>query len=432
MMSDPSETVLAEHGAGQNGTEEAPAAVDHSPGYIDTTTIAAEVAGLAGRNSSAVLDFDAVFDLYMAQNTKAWGHDRASTVGASEVWQCLRKVWFDKRGQEFGFEKDPDHEENYGAMERGNLIENYYVVPGLRLALPKLPTLPEGVELLLGGSNQQTIVLGKNSATPDGIIKGLTPGPLTIRGGKQEIFIPDIKADCIVLEIKSIDPRATLLEEKEKHHGQTQVQLGLIREMTEFKPFFSIVLYIDASFLTVTPFVVEFDEKYYATSKVRALDVYRINDPMMIMPEGRFRGECDTCPWRKPCGTMTTNNIPARKVSDPVAVAEADPLVVDYFRIKKEYEDMEVRLKVAQEAVKETMMDHNTRSLKGATWSATWYPVKGRITIDTKRLAEDFDLTPYEKEGAPHDQIRITEHLPDTAQKKTRKTKLKKESNANE
>lgn len=383
-------------------------------------------ARITHRNDGTLLDFDVVFDLYMAseEKQKAWEHDRSKTVGASEVWACLRQVWYDKRGAEFGFEPD-ESDENWGAMERGNLIENHYVVPGLRLALPKMKTLPEGVELLLAGSDQKTIVLGKNSATPDGVIKGLTPGPLTIKGGKQEIYIPDIGADCIVLEIKSIDPRATLLEEKDRHHGQTQVQLGLIREMTKYKPRFAVVLYIDASFLTVTPFVIEFDEAAYAVAKQRALDVYRINDPLMIMPEGRFVGACAECKWRAPCGSAVIDSMAAKGVTtqDPRAIAETDPLVHDYLIAKKAYDDAEIRVAVSKEAIKESLLDHKVSTLTGANWRVSWFPVKGRKTLDQKRLAEDFDLAPYMKEGLPHEQLRVTEHLPDTAEKKTRKKK---------
>lgn len=379
------------------------------------------------RNGGTLLDFDVAFDMYMAANEKTWEHDRSLTVGASEIWACLRQVWYEKRGHEFGFEPAED-DGNWGAMERGNLIENHFVVPGLRLALPKMATLPEGVELLFGGSDQKTLVLGKNSATPDGVIRGLTPGPLTIKGGKQEIFIADIKSNCIVLEIKSIDPRSTLLEEKTRHHGQTQMQLGLIREMTEFKPMYAVVLYVDASFLTMTPFVVEFDEKSYAVGKQRALDVYRINDPLMIMPEGRFVGACDTCKWRGPCGAAVIGSMAAKGVTtqDPRAIEETDVLVQDYLAAKKAYDDAELRVEVAKEAIKESLLDHRVSTLTGNNWRVSWYPVKGRKSLDQKRLAEDIDLEPYMKEGQPHEQLRVTEHLPDTAEKKPRKTKAKK------
>jgi hypothetical protein len=378
---------------------------------------------VSGSNSGGpVLDFDEVFNAYMAGNQKAWAHDRGSTVGASEVWDCLRKVFYEKRAAELGFQPD-EKDASWGAMERGNLIENHFVVPALRLALPKMPSLPDGIELLLAGGDQKTLVLGKNSATPDGVIRGLTPGPLTIRGGKQDIFIPDIKSDCIIVEIKSIDPRATLLEERAKHHGQTQVQLGLIREMTEFKPYYSVVLYIDASFIDhVTPFVVEYDEKQYAVAKERAAAVYAHTDPMMFMPEGRFTGACEHCRWRTACGSSVIAAIPPKnaKLARPEAVAETDPLIRDYFAARAAYKEAERRLEITKEHIKEALLDNNVRSMAGDGWKATWFSVAGKKKLNTEKMeADGIDLSKYEEEGAPHDQLRITEHLPDKPKKST-------------
>lgn len=377
-------------------------------------------------DGTPVLDFDVAFDMFMAANEKTWAHDRSQTVGASEVWACLRQLWYDKRAKEFGIEPNEGSEDSgsWGAMKRGDLIENYHVVPALRLALPKMPDLPAGVELLFAGDDQKTIVLGKNSATPDGLIKGLKPGPLWIKGGKQEIYIEDIDSDCIVLEIKSIDPRATLLEEKARHHHQAQMQLGLIREMTPYKPKFAVALYIDASFLTTTPFVVEFDENAYRTGKQRALDIYAVNDPLMIVPEGRFRGDCSNCKWSSACGTATLGAIPEKKSkATPEAIEATDPLVQDFLAAKKAYADAELRVEEAKERIKEAMMDFKVSSMAGGNWKATWFSVKGRTKLNTAKMEEDgIDLSKYQEEGPAHDQLRVTEHLPDKP-KKPRKTK---------
>lgn len=359
---------------------------------------------------SQIIDFNHLFDAYMAANQKVWVHDRSLTVGASEVWGCMRKTWFEKRGKLLGFSPDEDYQDTWGALERGNLIENYFVVPALRLALPKMQSLPEEVTLLLAGDDQKTLVLDKSSATPDGLITGLQPGPLWIRGGDQDIYIPDIGSDCIVLEIKSIDPRVSLIEERAKHHGQTQVQIGLLRELTEYRPLFSIVLYVNASFLNhVTPFVVPFDPEMYETAKARALDVWRVDDPMMVRPEGRFNGDCAHCKWQQACGQSTVDAIPAAKVSKPETVSALNPKVAVYLDARKEFDAAEKRLKQAQEDIKEVMLDHATRAVEGASWKATWFPVKGRMTLDQKALAKDVDLTPYMREGNPHDQLRITQ-----------------------
>lgn len=356
------------------------------------------------------LDFSAIFDRYIAQNQKVWKHDRSTTVGASEVFNCLRSLVYDKRHREFKIEPPDASDQKWGAMERGNIIENAFVVPGLHAGLP-----PE-LHLELAGEQQDTLVLDRNSATPDGIITGLKPGPLRIKGCDQDIFIPDIRSDCIALEIKSIDPRVPLLEEKARHHGQSQVQLGIIRELTPYKPFFAVVLYIDASFIDkITPFVVEFNPDIYAEAKRRAHDVWSVNDPMMVVPEGRFTGQCEKCRWAGPCNKQTLASIPAasNELEDPTAIDEMDPLVREYLRLKKEHQDAEALYEQAKERIKEALMDFKVRKVDGPEWGVTWFPVKGKTYLDQDAVkAAGIDLTPFYRSGDGHDQLRVTPRLP--------------------
>src|SRR5690606_31829838 len=131
----------------------------------------------------------------------------------------------------------------------------YHVVPAMEY-------LPAPAKLTMGGSVQETIVLGRNSATPDGLIVGLDKEPLSLYG------IENIRSNCVVLEIKSIDPRVNLKEEKDIHHGQTQVQMGIIRETTKFRPNYAVIIYVDASFLdNIKVYVVEFDAKKWEVAK---------------------------------------------------------------------------------------------------------------------------------------------------------------------
>lgn len=361
-----------------------------------------------------VIDFDAIFARYMAGNKKVWEHDRSSTLGASENFSCLRQGWFNKLGPKHGFvpDEEPDAKP-FGAMERGNLIEKYYLVPGIRAGLP------EGMSLLMAGDDQPTLVVERLSATPDGLITGLRPGPLRIVGGDQDILIPDIRSDCIVIEFKSIDPRATLVEERAKHHGQTQIQIGAIREKTEWKPYYSVILYVDASFIDrFTPFVVEFDEAIYAAAKRRAHDLWTISDPMMVVPEGRFSGACATCPWKTACMSVTIDSIPKyEEPSNPEALAAVAPLVADVLRLRKESEDIEQRYKEAQERVKEVLLDHGTKKLSGDEWNVSWGPVQGKEALDTAAMeADGIDLSKYKRRGQGHDRLYVTPKV-----KKTKK-----------
>src|ERR1035437_1861543 len=78
------------------------------------------------------LDFVSIFSEYIAANQKEWAHDRAKSVGASEVFGCLRQMWFRKFGEKNGFAVDEDADEDWGAMQRGKILEAHFVVPPIR------------------------------------------------------------------------------------------------------------------------------------------------------------------------------------------------------------------------------------------------------------------------------------------------------------
>lgn len=373
--------------------------------------------------SEFTLDFDEIFNRFIEANQKSWAHDRGLTLGASEVFDCIRKSFFNKRGAEFGFEPDDDYDEDWGALTRGNLIENYHVAPAMR------DYAPEGVKVLYTGDDQVTLVLDRSSATPDGLITGLPKGcTLRIKGGNQDLTIDNIISDCVCLEIKSIDPRATLLEERAKHHGQTQVQLGLFHEKTEYRPYYSIVLYVDASFLSkVTPFVVAYDPEIYKVAKLRAASIWEKSNPFEFTPEGRFSNSCVHCKWRGACGTASVSAIPSFDTdehSTPETIENMDGLVQRFLQAKQDAEDAEKDLELAKEEIKKFLNSRNVRKMRGPGWAVTWFGQDGKKTLDTKKMQEDgIDLEAYQKEGNPFDVLRITPRLEETADKPKRSRK---------
>lgn len=391
------------------------------------------------------LDFQAMFAAHVAATQKEWTHDRSKTVGASEVFRCLRGVWFRKRGSEFtiltpsGLEvvedgtefvdsnevpkfverevfteepmypEDEDDEDSWGATRRGDLLEAHYVVPAVRDNLPK-------GKLLFSGADQKTLVLGNNSATPDGLIIGLDRDALADYG------IPDIGTHCIALEIKSIDPRVKLEEEKAVHHGQVQVQMGIIRELTPYKPQFAVILYVDASFLDkIKVFIVEFDPNAWeVAAKSRANDVFTINDPALIPPEGKMDGECRLCEFQRTCAIVTNGSIPDdnSKEADEALLQEFDPLADEWKEKKeaadaanKEFEEMKVR-------IKDALFASGTRKLGGKRgkkapsrpWSMSWYSQDGQMRLSTKLLKQALgdDLAAFKEEGNPFDVLRVS------------------------
>ncbi|CAK0777353.1 YqaJ viral recombinase domain-containing protein [uncultured Gammaproteobacteria bacterium] len=240
-------------------------------------------------------------DRHVASNRKHWSHDRLTTVGASETFLCARRTAYAKAETA----PDPDYEDRYGARVRGDLIENHFWEPAIR------GQKPEGVQLLFAGREQKTLVDGYLSATSDGLLVGVAPDALAHLG------VPDLGSDTLVVECKSIDPRVSLKEAKAEHSGQTQVQMGLIRACTPYRPNFALISYADASFLdTITEFAVAFDPAVYAAAKDRARQIMLAEDPATLPPEGRIAGgsECRHCAFHHRCQGAVVGAIPRDSV----------------------------------------------------------------------------------------------------------------------
>lgn len=365
-------------------------------------------------NGNYTLDFDAMFDAAVAARQRDWGGERAKTIGASEVFSCMRKLFFDKRGNDLGFRIDTDYTEAWGATERGNLIENHHVVPAL------IHSLPDGVQLHYAGSAQVTLLDKKaprNSATPDGLYTGLPKcKKLTIKAGGHYIVIDDFKTGCLGLEIKSIDPRARLEEERVKHFGQTQVGMGMIREdkKTKWMPDHWLILYFDCSFLdNMTPFLIDWEPGIYEAAKKRAPVIWEYDEPTAFAAEGKLTGECDHCKWRTACGEAVVGELKFTSVkpcSDPEVIDAISDAVLDFLAKKASVGFAEEELELAKDRVKQAMLANRVRVVDAPTWKATWSSQSGNKRVNYKQLIEDhqIDTTPYQVEGAPFDKLLVT------------------------
>lgn len=370
------------------------------------------------------LNFASIFEDFIKSNQKVWSHDRGLTVGASEVFGCLRANWFKKRSKDFmdavlvgqnddgvdvfetrpRYPVDEDDTESWGATKRGDLIEAHFVVPAVR------DHLPGRAKLLFAGAGQQTLFVGHNSATPDGLIIGLDADALVDYG------IEDIGSDCVMLEMKSIDPRVNLREEKSIHFGQVQIQMGIIRELTEHKPNFAVILYVDASFMdNIKVFIVKFDENEWRVAKDRAATVFEIDDPAEIRPEGKIDGTCEYCSYQRSCAFVTVGTMPAKeaKVSDEV-VEGAHVLVLQRQEIQDQIKALSGELELKNYEIKDYLHDHGTKRIgvKGS-WGVSHYSQKGRKGLNTKALIEaaveaGLDIEPFQTEGNPFDVLRVT------------------------
>lgn len=342
----------------------------------------------------AAIDFASMFDAFSALNEKEWKYDRNLSLGASEVFTCLRKCFYKK----FGYEPDDDYVPDWGAARRGDIIENNVAVPAVQAVLP------EGAELLYAGSEQETLKKGRLSATPDGLVVGVA------RDALAQLGVDDILSDCFVTEYKSFDPRASIKAAKPVHVGQVQVQMGLIHELTEFRPEYAVIIYFNASFISdIRIFWVKRDPKVYEAAKFRSNKVYTATDPKELLPEGKINGDCKLCEFTEECAVTQGDTSP--KVKAPVAPEVHERLAELAARQKKldaVKKDSEQEKKIVEEEIKEILRKHQTKGVGDDTFSISLSWNKGKTSLDTLSMAADgIDLTKYEKTGSGFDRLTV-------------------------
>lgn len=349
------------------------------------------------------LDFAKMFHDYAAQNKKTFEFDRSQSLGASEVFGCIRMSWAKKHGAP----ENEGEEDSWGATSRGDLIEQYHVVPALDA------TLPATSNYIGAGDQQKTFVdpVSKLSATPDGLVDGLDADALQIYG------VDDIESDCIVTEIKSIDPRVDLKEEKAIHRGQVITQMGLIRENTEFKPMWALIMYFDASFLDkMSFFPVKFDEEIYAQGKLRAAKVFTTTDPAELRAEGKLGNGCDFCKYTTWCAALTESQMPPdvpKTLATPLQREKLKPLAEEYAEIQGKLKTLDARKDELGEQIKDALKLFKTRRLSGdkkagETWSVSYTFIAGRETLDKgAMMADGINLSDYKTTGDGYERIVI-------------------------
>ncbi len=328
-------------------------------------------------------------------------HDRATTVGASEVGQCARKIAYIKHWPHL---KDDDYVDTWGAQIRGTLFEDHFWAPAMRQAFKG--------RLKYAGKQQHTLTFGLLSATPDGLLTSMPRDCLSHLG------VPDIESDCILIECKTLDPRANVDLAKPEHIYQTQVQLGLMRELTKYKPVYALISYTNASFMDeVTEFAVKFDPDVYAAAKKRATLIMTASKPTELRPEGWIAGgkECGFCPFTKACG-IERSNVPVYDEGenlDPQFKAEICDLAREENDIGISIDLHETIRRDIRNTIKDRLREKNARRVKENGVSVVWSPVKGKVMWDNEAIREALqdngvDIEQFQSVGEPTDRLVIT------------------------
>lgn len=339
---------------------------------------------------------------------RVWSLDRSQTVGASEVGQCLRKTWFAKNSWDTALvAMDEDAGDRWGARMRGSIYENHFWEPALRAGLPT------GAELHFAGAEQRTLVREYLSATSDAVITGLSPNALAHYG------VADIESDCIVADCKTADPRTNLDEAKPENVFQVQVQLGLVRELTNYRPVHAVLTYTDASFWDeIKTFVVRFDPEIYAAAHQRATLVMTALRPDDVRPEGVISGgkECAYCPYTRACGQLRAAAVPTpteAKIDDTLA-AEIIRLATTVKTLDAEAEAAEAEARLLKQQIKDALRQAGTRRLARDGLTISWAALRGRPSHDMAAFKEaamkaGVDIDAFQTVGDPSDRLVITE-----------------------
>lgn len=336
---------------------------------------------------------------YAVSSNRTWATDRSQTVGASEVGQCARKVYWLKNEDDpvHGVARDPEYVDGWGARMRGTVFENAFWEPALRAKY--------GERLRYAGAEQQTFIKGFLSATPDGLLIDMEPDAVAPGSGSE-----------ITVECKTADPRTNLSEAKPENVYQTHVQMGLMRDLTVYKPTHSVLSYTDASFWNEgREFVIAFDPKVYEAAQARAAKIMTATSAADLRPEGWVAGgrECEYCPFTKACGIQRRSVTEQATPADPQFIAELSDLARQLKRYEAVGKTADTNARDIQDQIKSRLQAKGLRRIVGFGTSITWSSVKGRPSWDNKRLREaaanaGVPISQFETTGEPTDRLVVT------------------------
>lgn len=323
--------------------------------------------------------------------------DRADFLTSSEVASCLRQTYFSKQPGVGGAWR------SNGFAERGHAIEAWFV-----RALMPLQNI--GYRLEYMGVNQRSFYdpeLGL-SGTPDGL--------LTTPDGKKYL-----------LEIKSIDPRTNKNNlPKEKHRYQVQQNMYLMQKCLEIELEGAILFYIDASnVFDVNEFFYTYDPNMIGEITARANSLWDAEEPDDLSPEGLHNGDCERCPFTKPCSATidmqkalaASGSAAANFSASELSPLEGEALLNDYeietinsfLYAKREAKEFTDQVELYKPDVQEIVLGRNGIVIVDGS-IVTGTVQAGRETID-KELLKAAGLNPkdFTKTGKPFIVLNVKE-----------------------
>jgi hypothetical protein len=373
----------------------------------------------------ASLDIGASVAAYMAKRKEGFSHDRVKTVGASEIGACARMVGYRKSSTP----SDPGYVDSSGAAARGDVMEDGWSAPLLRLAIENVG----GKLLWAGQENQMSLVNQKAwvSATPDGLAIKM-PWDCLAKYGVPTILTGEVvegaDQECIVTEFKSIDPRTNSDKlPKSQHVDQVNLQMGLIRsteftdeetgELVKYAPTYGIIIYTDAAdYAKMQVAVVKYDHEGYLGQLTRAKNImltagWRMTDEgpkwlgaenakevEALRPEGKIAGssECRYCAFSKRCLGYAAFVPKVAQIPDKKVVTSIRKLAHMVQSAKEAEEEAAQRKRDAEAQLKEAMAEAGTKFLGKETTGdviVNWKRSEGRKVKDTAAMQRWIEAT---------------------------------------
>ena len=217
--------------------------------------------------------------------------------------------------------------------------------------------------------------------------------------------------NSFIVECKTIDPRTRLDGPKPQHVFQAQVQLGLIRQLTPYRPKFAFVSYINAGLLDdVVEFVVRFDPTIFENARHRAAQILTARAADELKPEGWIAGgrECEFCPYTGACGVIR-HAVPTRAPSepaDPQFISEICELALMAKVRRTAAEAAAAAQREVEHEIKARLRAKGVRHIVGNGVSVMWSAAKGRPSFDGKGILEaatkaGINIAEYETVGSP-------------------------------
>lgn len=350
------------------------------------------------------LNPDALIDGAVARHTNDWsGHDRSSTSGGSEIGACARKQVYEKCGQQ----RDANFRQDYGALERGHMVERWTVEQLQAELKAGRDAGTHDIELLFSGLDQQTLVRGAQSITPDGLF--FSPS------GMIEVEDPDTKAIFkvreVYLELKSKDPRPfdRLVKAEFGHTQQTMQGMDLMTEVTKYSPSFGVIMYVNASFVSQRKsFWVKRSEANVRALRERARKIhYEYSLTNLPQPEGVMYGghDCEYCPFREACDKHELGRVPDKGVKSetpPNLDAQLKDLV-ERRALARELEQMaEQDRKQMEQEIAQVLLGAKVGNYRGPDFTVSVWTQAPPPQLDYEAMqADGIDPKKYTKKGEP-------------------------------